>query len=314
VNTKIKIVIIGAGVIAEEHIKSFIIQQDAEIIGIFSRSETKALQIANKYNISNVVNSIEALAELIPDVVVIAVSISSTENVCKEAFKYPWLILVEKPVGIDYNNAKALYDLAILKKAKVYVAMNRRQYSSTINALQLLKGELEPRFIIVHGQEDPLLQLKSGMETDVVKNLMYTNSLHIIDYFNIFGRGEITQINISESWNSGNSDKVIANIEYTSGDFGLYVGIWNMPGPWSVTITTKNLNISLKPLEHITVQNYGSRKSNTLELSSVDLNYKPGFYVQAYNTIKAAKGLEHNLVTIGEVLKSMSLIKNIYEL
>ena len=53
---KIKIVIICAGNIAEEHIKAFKAQDNCDLIGIYSRTKIKAIRIADKYKISNVVD------------------------------------------------------------------------------------------------------------------------------------------------------------------------------------------------------------------------------------------------------------------
>jgi predicted dehydrogenase len=314
VYNKIKVAIIGAGNIAEEHLKAFTAQEDCEIVGIYSRTEIKARKIADKYNISNVVNSINELAKLLPHVIVIAVSIESTEAICLEAFNYPWLILVEKPVGINYDSAKLIFDKAVKSNSKVFVALNRRQFSSTLCALNLLTIDTSKRFVIINDQEDPFLQIKSGMREDLVKNLMYTNSIHLIDYFKIFCRGNIDKINIAENWKEGKSNVVSASINFDSGDIGLYVALWDMPGPWSVSVVTKNHNITMKPLEQLHLQEYGSRKSSIIEISDNDKLFKPGFYSQALNVVKAVKGESNNLATLEDALNSMKLIKDLYEI
>lgn len=313
-NNKIKVAIIGAGNVAEEHIKAFLAQDNCEISGIYSRTNIKAQILADKYKISNVVYSIKELADLFPDLLVIAVSIESTETICLEAFNYPWLILVEKPVGINYKSAKFIFEKSIKYNSKVFVALNRRQLSSTLNAINLLTSDTNKRFVIVNDQEDPILQLKSGMTNDLVKNLMYTNSIHLIDYFRIFCRGSIDKIQLSERWNEGKNNVVTANIYFDSGDIGLYVAIWDMPGPWSVSIVTQNTNILMKPLEQLHIQKYGTRKSEMIEISQYDKNFKPGFYFQALNALKAVKGEAHNLATLEDTLNTMKLIKDLYEI
>jgi predicted dehydrogenase len=308
-----KVVIIGAGSIAEEHIKAFKAQDECEIIGIYSRTKIKAQIIANKYHILNIVDSINELALLYPDVVVITVSVESTESICLQAFKYPWIILVEKPVGLNYKSASLILENSIKYKSKVFVALNRRQFSSTLNAIDLLNRDSNRRFVTVNDQEDPILQLKSGMAPDLVKSLMYTNSIHLIDYFSIFCRGEIEKIEISERWKGGRSNKVVANIKFKSGDIGLYVALWDMPAPWSVSIVTPKINILMKPLEQVQIQKYGSRKSEMLEISNYDVIFKPGFFIQAQNVLKAVKGEKHNLASLKEVPNTMKLIRDLYE-
>jgi predicted dehydrogenase len=314
VNNNIRIVIVGAGNIAEEHIKAFSAQNSCDIVGIFSRTKSKAVRIADKYKISNVADSIQGLAELSPDAVVIAVSVESTEAICLQAIKYPWIILVEKPVGLNYHSANLILENSIKFKSKLFVALNRRHYSSTLNAINILSCDSNNRFVTVNDQEDPILQIKSGMAPDLVKNLMYTNSIHLIDYFSIFCRGQIEKIDIAESWNRGESNIVTANIKFDSGDRGLYVALWDMPAPWSVSVVTKSINILMKPLEHIYIQEYGSRTNEKIEISQYDLSFKPGFFVQAQNLIKAVKGEKHNLASMKEVIKTMKLIKDLYEI
>lgn len=309
-----RVVVIGAGSIAKAHIKAFKAQANVDIIGIYSRTKIKAIEIADEFSIQNVENSINALFLLNSDIVVIAVSAESTTEVCQEAFKYPWIILVEKPVGVNYEEAVQLNNLANQYKAKVFVALNRRHFSATRNASEKIDSFNEQRLISVFDQEDPYLQLNSGMNEKLVKNLMYTNSIHIIDYFSIFGRGEITKVTPVIKWDYSNSNFVSTRIDFSSGDIGLYNAVWDAPGPWAVTISTTKIRLQLRPLEVLELQQYGSRKIYTLESNELDQQFKPGFFIQASEVIKASKGEKNNLPTIQEVLKTMKTIKDIYEI
>ena len=59
----------------------------------------------------------------------------STKSVCLEAFKYGWKILIEKPVGYNLKEAKEIFEFSLKTESTVYVALNRRHYSSTLNLI-----------------------------------------------------------------------------------------------------------------------------------------------------------------------------------
>ena len=64
--------------------------------------------------------------------------------------------------------------------------MNRRFYSSTQKLQKILLNNKDKRIVTVFDQESKSNALKSGHNNKVVKNWMFANSIHLIDYFNIF--------------------------------------------------------------------------------------------------------------------------------
>ena len=120
----IKVAIIGAGKIAEEHIKAFKALKTTKIVGIFSRTESKAIKLKNKYKISKVYTNIDNMyLGSLPDLVIVAVSILSVREVLKKVSKYEWYCLCEKPIGINYKETcKTICEKSIklLKNQKIY--------------------------------------------------------------------------------------------------------------------------------------------------------------------------------------------------
>ena len=82
------------------------------------------------------------------------------------------------------------------------------------------------------------------------------------------------------------------------------------PGPWSCTITTKDKRWSLKPLENLEIQEYGSSQ-NKIPIDSVDFDFKLNI-VQSKNVINFLKNKPNTSVTISESNKTMKLIKDIF--
>ena len=298
---------------AEEHVRAFAAMDGVEVVGIYSRTYSKAITLAKKYGINSVCNSISELYNITnSDAVIIAVSETSTKDICYEAFKFQWVALVEKPLGHNLEEAIDITEEAKKTNSKVFVALNRRQYSSTKRVLNELKISDQPRLIHVMDQQDPRAARLAGRPEEVVKNWMYANSIHLIDYLKLLGRGDITSVDRLVKWIPDTPQFVIAKISFSSGDIGLYEAIWNGPGPWAVTVTTQEKRWELRPLEQAAFQVYGSRQLQPIETDIMDSKFKPGFYSQAEELVKAVQGLPHTLVSAQEALQSMKLVEEIY--
>ena len=249
-----------------------------------------------------------------PHLVVVAVSELSVQEVCMETFKYPWVCLIEKPVGINLSQA---VDIATRSKelGRIdFVALNRRHYASTVGALEKIKSSDLKRIIHVCDQEDLYAAKRSHYSPLVLNNWMYANSIHLIDYFSIFARGDVTDINIICPWKAEKPDFVLAKIDFSSGDMGIYEAYWNMPGPWSVSITTSSERLELKPLEKLSIQTFGSRISEIHKPKSTwDQDFKPGLRAQAQALIDSYKTKINLLPTLDDSLATMRLVNRIYE-
>jgi hypothetical protein len=143
---------------------------------------------------------------------------------------------------------------------------------------------------------------------------MFANSIHLIDFFNLFARGEIVRINNIEPWNENDKFFNISKIEYSSGDIGIYQSFWNTPSPWSLTIQTSEKRFEMKPIEELSIMDYGNRHSTFIPKEEVDILYKPGLYIQAKLAVNAAllRSRVYSLPTVSESYKTMELISKLY--
>ena len=307
------VAIIGAGYMAREHIRAFQDIPGVVITGLYSRTLERGIQLANEFNIALVCNSIHDLYERTnSDLVVVSVPELSTEQVLKECFNYPWQVLAEKPIGYNLQQAEELAEHAASKNRNVYVALNRRHYGSTKAMLNGLKVDDGTRFIKIQDQESPRLALAAGQPALVVQNWMYANSIHLIDFFTILGRGNITEIVPIIPWNGYKPSTVITKIVFDSGDVGLYEAVWDAPGPWAVSVSTESVRWELRPIEVAAYQQYGQRISQQVPASQWDENFKPGLRRQAELAVECVLGEVNELPTINDSLKTMRLIDQIY--
>lgn len=309
----IRVAVIGAGYMAAEHLRAFDANSDVHLVGIHSRSIERALDLASGYPSMNVYATIEALYEASSaDLVIIAVPELACRNVCEQAFKYPWMLLVEKPVGHTFYEALHIERLANNFNTKVYVALNRRFYGSTLQLKQVLMDNKSPRMVTILDQEDPVAALAAGQPQEVVDHWMFANSIHLIDYFTQLCRGDHVNTRVLIPWKPMAPGPVVAQLDFSSGDVGLYQAVWNAPGPWSVSVSTSELRAELRPIEQLSLQLAGSRKSQLQPDDPVDQKYKPGLLCQAQAAVNCARGLSSMLPTLSEANRSMALVASIY--
>jgi predicted dehydrogenase len=311
-----KIAFVGAGYMASEHIKAFSGLSNIQIIGITSRTRAKADELASNYPGMQVFDDIEEMYQKTQaDLVIVTVKELSMAEVAIECFRFPWAVLLEKPAGYDLENARMILEAARKSDSRVWVALNRRAYSSTRQALARLESVEGPRFIIVLDQQDQNAARDIYKEPpEVVENYMYANSIHLIDYLHLFGRGKITRVIPICPWTPNSPSMVVSKIEFSSGDVGIYEGVWNGPGPWAVTVVTPAERLEMRPLEQISFQLRGERKITQLAISLDDSEFKPGLRQQAVDVLSALEGKISPAPTLEEAFVSMRLVADIFNL
>jgi predicted dehydrogenase len=305
---------VGAGSMAREHLRAFADVPGVVLAGIHSRTRQRAEALAAEFHVVDVCDSVDELYERTnADVVVVSVPELSTNAVACRCFAFPWLALIEKPAGYDLADAEDIAACARRHNARAYVALNRRLYSSTQTALDDLSAADDPRYIRVQDQQDQAAALAAGQPAAVVRNWMFANSIHTIDYFRVFGRGPISAVEPIIPWVADRPGVVLAKIVFEAGDLGVYEGIWNGPGPWAVTISTPQRRWEMRPLEQLACQRRGERALSLCDVHPWDKQFKAGFRRQAELAVSAAlHGNAGRLATLEEGLETMRLVHQIF--
>lgn len=312
VRPPVRVAVIGAGAMAREHIKAFRDIAGVAISGIWNRTRENAQALANEFAIPVVADSLETLhAQSAAQLAVVAVYEPAIKDVMTRALRYPWAVLMEKPIGLNFGEAEEIAAETEKQKSRVFVGLNRRFLSSTQAVLSDLNDDPAPRFIHVQDQQSLEAARSIGHAETVVRNWMYANSIHLIDYFLVFGRGAILDVQPVSRWNAGKPGVVLAKITFESGDTGLYEGLWNGPGPWACAVTTPRRRWEMRPLEKALFQNAGERALNAIEVSAWDAAFKPGFRLQAEKVTKAIDG-HGAATTLDEAMRTMRLVRDIF--
>lgn len=315
-NQRIRVAFIGAGPTTKAHVEAFSDIPKVKLVGIYNRTFEKASLIAQKYKFDNTFVSIEELYRVgKPDLVVISVYETAKLEILSLCLPYQIPILAEKPIGLNYKEAIHISALAKKHQCPLWIGLNRRSYSSTRHAIKLLEGtDFLKRVVEVTDQQDINIAKNLGHSEPVIKNWMYANSIHLIDYFSTFARGNLENIHVNTLFNEHHLlSFVTAYLTFTSGDVGIYKAYWNRPGPWACTISTSDIFIELKPLEKVCFKKPNNKEWNNIDSDFWDKTFKPGFRFQAQQAINAVMSEENLLTDINAALKSTKLIYEIYE-
>jgi predicted dehydrogenase len=307
-----RIGIVGAGYMAIEHARAFASWPDAQIVGVVGRSPERAAALAGTYDCPVYADIAALRNDGGCDAVVVAVPELACRDVVLEVARHDWISLLEKPVGLHFQEAGAILSAVTEAGHEAYVALNRRYFSASQQALAMLDADAGPRQIVVTDTQDQRVARDVGQPQPVIDNWMFANSIHLVDYLRFFGRGDVTNVEVTSAWDAAAPGSVIATVHFSSGDAGLYIGGWNVPGPWAVALTTAARRIELRPLEQAGVQLAGERRLTPLDIGSDDSDYKPGLRLQARQLLDRLSGSTISLSSLADATKSMELVARIY--
>ena len=308
----IKIAFVGTGYMANEYARVLIreFKNQIKLVGAINRSSKSIKKFVKKYRISKHYTKLDEMMESSkPDIVIVCVNELSTYKILKVLSNYKCKCLIEKPVGINFEESKKILKLKNNKNFIPLISLNRRYYSSVLNAQKIISKDKSIRIVNIFDQENSLAAMKLGKPLKVVKNWMYANSIHMIDLAYLFGRGKIKNIKKLNNINILKEGIISTIMYFDSGDIIYYNCIWNRPAPWCVQISTKNHFLQLKPIEKISYLHKKKRDWISIKKSNVDNKYKPGIY----NLLKEAlKSKKNNLKDLKYSHKLMKLIRKIY--
>lgn len=279
-----KIWIIGAGGIAIEYAKVLkALEKDFIVVG---RGEESGRKFQEETGIFPILGGLETFLKGNPDMpsgvinCVRACDLAKT-NILLMQYGVK-RIFSEKP-GFLPDDMEEISEVARETGAEVFIAYNRRFYSSVIKAEEIIKedgGILSVNFEFTEWKH--VFDNFPDFRKPELKNLFIGNSTHVVDLAFFIG-GEPTEMscysNGTVGWHTpanytgaGVTDK---------GALFSYNANWNAPGRWAVELLTSKHRIYLKPMEQLQMQDKGSVKVYPVEIDDhLDKEFKPGFYLE----------------------------------
>lgn len=192
-------------------------------------------------------------------------------------------VLVEKPAAVSIEELLENEQELTQFGADIFVAYNRRFYSSVIEAKKMIEkdgGLLSMHFEFTEWAHRIELL---GKLAQVTENWFFANSTHVVDLaFYLSGKPVKLQSfshNRSLKWHS---KSIFCGAGVTSDNVLFsYLSNWESAGRWGIELLTCKRRIYLKPLEGIGIQLKDSVSVNEhIFDNSLDQKFKPGIYKQ----------------------------------
>jgi len=311
--SNVRLGIIGAGYIAQEHLK--VIQAMAGVcaVGITSRTNSKAEELARKYDIEEVFENVDDLINRCkPNALMILVSANQLYEVTQKIIPRQIPLFIEKPPGFVPEETRVLVELAEKHETKTMIGYNRRYYSIFHKGIELINKNGGLLGLAVEGHERFWNIVGRDIPSSIRENWIYANSTHTIDLLRFFG-GEIKSISsLSNSLKETNGDQFVASMEFESGTLGTYTSHWYSPGGWSATLYGEGITVKFNPLEK-GIWIGTDLNEHAINPDEVDVKYKPGFYrqMEAFANMVGSGSLNLPGLNLEKALRTMELAKKL---
>ena len=281
------------------------------VVGITSRTISKAKKLANTSQIEQVYDTVDHLLKgCAPDGIMVLVSANQIYDVAVKLIPAGIPLFLEKPPGLIPEQSKTLRGLANKYGTKNMVGFNRRYYSIFHKGIEIIDQNGGLLGLAVEGHERFWKIAARHISRDLRENWIYANSTHTIDLLRFFG-GKIKNINMcSKKYKQKNGDQFVASIEFNSGSLGTYTSHWFSPGGWCVALYGDGITVKFNPLEKGIWINTDFKEHEIIP-DKKDISYKPGFYRQMEAFIMLIKSgqLPWPGMDLVESLKTMELAK-----
>jgi predicted dehydrogenase len=218
------------------------------------------------------------LDEVVAESAIIAVAedalVAVTEKLLELGAKR---VLVEKP------GALAAADLAgLAENDDVFVAYNRRFYSSVVRARELIEDDGGPIGVTFDFTEIERLVLADADRRRLPEGTLHrwgiANSLHVIDLA-FFLAGDPQSLTAERSgslpWHPSGA-RFAGSGDTAAGALFAYAATWDGAGRWGVEVTTRKRRLVLRPLEELHEQRRGSFALEPVEVPPEPAGVKPG--------------------------------------
>ena len=298
--------LIGAGPMAIEY--SRVLDAFDEEYNVVGRGEISAKRFEKETGRAVILEKLSSYLENVkvyPNAAIVSVGVEQLSSTSRELLEQGVKrILVEKPAGLTLQEVQELFELTLINNAEVYVAYNRRFYSSVKAARKIIEEDGGVEGFHFEVTEKGHQVEKISKLPEIKENWFLGNTSHVVDLAFFLGGAPIDITCFSSSktdWHSRSANFAGAGVTKHNALFS-YRGNWNAPGSWGVEILTKKNKLILCPLEKLQRQKLGSSAIEEVEIDDrLDQLFKPGLYQQLNSFLK---GDVRNLCPIQEHLEN----------
>lgn len=280
-----RVLVIGAGLMAGEHTKVLeALNVNYSVVGRSIKSTEKFEQVFGKKVIPGGIENVFHKLENDYTHAIIATPLENLEEITLLLLENEMKnILIEKPGAVTKAGIERIYNAAEKSKANVYIAYNRRFYTSVIEAKKRIEedgGLTSFLFEFTEWSHQISKLKKTPFQLD---NWFIGNSTHVIDTaFYLGGEPSVLQ-GFTQSkldWHPKGSIFVGSGLTVNNIPFSYHAN-WSAPGSWKLELLTSKNRYIFRPFEHLHVQKLGSVMIDKVIIeNALDVDFKPGLYKQ----------------------------------
>lgn len=231
------------------------------------------------------------------------------ENGCK-------YILAEKPLTYSENESREIAARAKKNEAKVFVAFNRRNYTSVLKGNEIIESDGGVKSFHFDFTEAIFRIDETKFSEESQKFWGIANSSHVIDTaFYLCGFPKSMESRVygnAVKWHPSGSiytglGETMEEVPFT------YHANWGCPGKWNLEIMTEKRRLFYSPMERLHEQPLNSFKKEFVELDySLDIEFKPGFYRQVQELLSAESREAINLFNLEDLEGELAMHNQIF--
>lgn len=301
--------LIGAGGMSVDYAK-VLTALGKEFI-VIGRGEESAKKFQAETGRSVVVGGLDnflSTSPQLPEAVITSVGIEQLCGTSIQLLEYGVRkLLVEKPGGLTLDEIKNLNFCCLERKADMYIAYNRRFFSSVLKAQELIEQDGGVTSFNFELTEWSHVIGNLDKKPKVLERWFLGNSTHVADLAFFLG-GAPKELSCFTSgtlaWHPSSSTFSGAGISEKGALFN-YGADWESAGRWSVEVLTNKNRYILRPMEALALQKRGTIKQEPVLIDDeLDKEFKPGLYKQVEDFLGRCS---KNLCAISEQLALFSV-------
>ncbi|MGQ7818398.1 Gfo/Idh/MocA family oxidoreductase [Metapseudomonas furukawaii] len=298
------VLVVGTGPMAREHIK--VLQSMAIPFTVVGRSQRGVEVFEHETGIPAVPGGIDAYLESSGahefSHCIVATSVTELyRNVLSLLRAGARKILVEKPCVLDARELNTLLTESSTRTAEVYIAYNRRFFSSVLKAKEIIEEDGGLDMVKFDFTEWAHVIEKLEKQPLEKERWLLANSTHVIDLaFHFAGVPKSLSAYRSGALDWHPSAKIFSGAGVSqAGVLFSYGSDWGSAGRWWLELFTPLRKLRLCPMEKL----FETRKGTVVEQevlcdAELDADFKPGLYLQ---TEKFLSGDKNGLCELQEL-------------
>ena len=301
--------LIGSGEMAADYMK-VLVAQNVKLL-VIGRGAKSAAKFSSDTGLSVISGGLEKFLSTkpdLPDAVIVCVGVEQLAATTIELLNYGIKkVLVEKPAGLNSLEIAQVSELAEQKTAAIFVAYNRRFFSSVLTAETIISTDGGVTSFNFELTEWSHVIGNLDKSDDVLSRWFLANTTHVADMAFFLGgwpKKLSTFTSGGNEWHPSATNFSGAGVSDTEALF-TYQGNWKSAGRWGVEILTAKHRLIFRPLEQLHIQETGSIINKKYEIDDrLDTEYKPGLYLQVEDFLNNRYG---RLCSIKEQLANTAL-------